>query len=134
MAHRIFRAALWLVPIAVVTLFPPRLSGQESATTEAREEKAEHSTQSVTGCLQKGHEPGGFTVTGDDGKVWELSKGGGVDLAAHVGHKVTVTGSAIHESKMHEEKMEKEEKQEASGKEYADLKVKKLEMVSDSCK
>ena len=53
MSHRISRALLWLVPILVVTLFPIRASGQESAAKEAREEKAEHSPQSVTGCCRK---------------------------------------------------------------------------------
>jgi hypothetical protein len=134
MSHRISRAMLWLVPILVVTLFPIRASGQESAAKEAREEKAEHSPQSVTGCLQKGDEPGGFVLTGDDGKTWELKSVGGVKLDEHVGHKVTVTGSRSHESKKEEEKMEKAEKKEAGGKEYNDLKVDKLEMVSGSCK
>jgi len=134
MSHRIFKAMLWLLPILVVTLFPVRAGGQESAAKEAREEKAEHSPQSATGCLQKGDEPGGFVLAGENGKTWELTSGGGVKLAEHVGHKVTVTGSRIQESKMREEKMEKDEKKEAGGKEYADLKVKSVEMVSDSCK
>ena len=133
MSHRISWAILWLIPILVITLFPLRASGQESAAKEAREDKAEHGSQSVTGCLQKGDEPDGFVLTGDDGKTWELT-GGSVKLADHVGHKVTVTGSRVHESKKREEKMEKDEKKEAGGKEYSDLKVDKLEMVSDSCK
>ena len=133
MSHRISRAMFWLVPILVVTLFPVRAGGQESAAKEAREEKAEHASQSVTGCLQKGDEAGGFLLASDDGKTWEL-KGHSVKLADHVGHKVTVTGSQTHESKKQEEKMEKDEKKEAGGKEYGDLKVSKLEMVSDSCK
>ena len=133
MSHRISRAMLWLVPILVVTLFPVRAGGQESAAKEAREEKAEHASQSVTGCLQKGDEPGGFVLTGDDGKTWELTAHS-VKLADHVGHKVTVTGARSHESKKQEEKMGKDEKKEAGGKEYGDLKVEKLEMVSDSCK
>ncbi len=133
MSHGIPRTALWLVPILLVILLPARLSGQESAK-EARETSAEHGRQSVTGCLQKGDEPGGFVVTSDDGKTWELTAGGGVKLGDHVGHKVTVTGARIHESKMREEKMEKYEKKEAGGKEYADLKVESVEMVRSSCK
>ena len=131
-SHRISRTLLWLVPILLVILFPARLSGQESAK-DAREEKTEHSRQNVTGCLQKGHEPGGFVLVADDGKTWELTSSG-VKLADHIGHKVTVTGSRIHESKMQEEKREKDEKKEAGGREYGDLKVNSLEMVSSSCK
>jgi hypothetical protein len=133
MSHRISRAILWLVPILVVTLFPLRASGQESAATEAREEKAEHRSQSVTGCLQKGAEASGFVLRSEDGKTWELMSGGSVQLADHVGHKVTVTGAPTHESKTQEEKMEKDEKKEADGKVYGDLTVDKVEMVSNSC-
>jgi hypothetical protein len=95
--------------------------------------KAKASAQSITGCLQKGDEAGGFTIAGDDGKVWELHSKK-VKLSDHVGHTVTVTGSAAKESKSTEEKMESSEKKEASGKEYSDLKVQSLKMVSESCK
>lgn len=90
------------------------------------------STQSVTGCLKKGDEAGGFTIAGDDGKVWELHSKK-VKLSEHVGHKVTVTGMVAKESKATEDKMEANEKKEASGKEYGDLKVESLKMVSESC-
>src|SRR5215470_5735627 len=81
---RIFKAALWLVPIMAITLSP--LRAQENAKSE-KQEKAGHGRQNVTGCLQKGDEPGGFTLTGDDGKVWELTSSSDVNLADHVGHK-----------------------------------------------
>jgi hypothetical protein len=84
--------------------------------------------------LQKGDEPGGFVLSGDDGKVWELTSDSGVKLAEHVGHKVRVSGSRFSESALQEEKRENDEKKEAGGREYADLKVESLEMVSDSCK
>jgi len=90
------------------------------------------STQSVTGCLQKGAEAGGFTIAGDDGKVWELHSKK-VKLSEHLGHKVTVTGTAAKESKATEDKMEASEKKEASGKEYGDLRVQSMKMVSEKC-
>jgi len=80
--------------------------------------------------LQKGTEPGGFFIVGEDGKMWEL--GGKVD-ATHVGHKVTVEGHVQHRSKTEEAKMADSEKQEAGGKPYADFQVTSLKMVSDSC-
>lgn len=95
--------------------------------------KPKATAQSVTGCLQKGDEAGGFTIAGDDGKVWELH-GTKVKLAGHVGHTVTVTGSGAKESKATEDKKEASEKKEASGKEYGDLKVQSLKMVSETCK
>ena len=132
-SHRISWAALWLIPILLVSLFPVRTSGQQSPKA-AGEDKAAQAQQSVTGCLQKGDEPGGFILSGDDGKAWELKSGGSVKLAEHVGHKVKVTGASFHESSTKEEKKERNEKKEAGGKEYADLKVEILEMVSNSCK
>ena len=106
-----------------------------SATCSAQmdDNKAKASAQSVTGCLKKGDEAGGVTITGEDGKVWELHSNK-VKLSAHVGHTVTVTGAAVKQSKSAEEKMEPSEKKEASGKEYGDLRVDSLKMVSDSCK
>ena len=128
------RVSLWFVAVLVVSICPISTRAQESAAQEKSEAKVEHKSkpQSVTGCLQKGDEAGGFSITGDDGKMWELS-GRKVKLADHVGHKVTVTGSPAKHTKAHEEKMETAEKKEAAGKEYGDLRVSSLKMVSDSC-
>jgi hypothetical protein len=49
----------------------------------------------VTGCLEKGDEQGEFQLshaTGSDAQQYELTAGKGVDLNAHVGHKVEITG------------------------------------------
>ena len=48
----------------------------------------------LTGCLEKGHEESEFRLThasGGDAKQYELVAGKGVDLKAHLGHKVEVT-------------------------------------------
>jgi len=87
-------------------------------------------TNAITGCLQKGSEAGGFTLTGDDGKVWELK--GKVD-AAHVGHKVTVKGHELQRSQAEEAKAAPNEKQESDGKPYGDFQVSSLKMVSSTC-
>jgi hypothetical protein len=135
MLSSLARVSLWLVTVLVVSVSPIFLRAQESAAQEKSEQKMEKSTrhtESVTGCLQKGDEAGGFSIMGDDGKMWELSSKK-VKLADHVGHTVTVTGSSSHHSKAHEEKMEKDEKKEAAGKDYGDLRVSSLKMVSESC-
>lgn len=85
---------------------------------------------SATGCLQKGQESGGYYLTDENGKTWELMGSG---LAAHVGHKVTVTGTEMQGSKSHETKVESSEKAEAGANQHADLKVTNLKMVSESC-
>ena len=147
MSHRIARSFYWLVPIVLLSLCP-FLNGQESASQEKREqaqEKQEHKAakgmqhpKTVTGCLQKGDEPDEFTITGKDGKMWEL-RSDSVKLAEHVGHTVTVTGTSVHESKAQEKKEKAEEKKEgkvetAAGKqEMGDLQVSSLKMVSATC-
>ena len=112
--------SLWLIPLLFLIPRPPAVQTQHSAGK----------TDSVTGCLQKGTEPGGFFIVGEDGTMWELS--GKID-AAHVGHKVTVKGHVLHRSEAEEAKFSDYEKQEAQGKPYADFQVTSLKMVSDSC-
>src|SRR5687768_18208504 len=46
----------------------------------------------VTGCLSKGAGEGTFSLKGEDGNSYELTSTT-VAMDAHVGHKVTVTGS-----------------------------------------
>src|ERR1700730_454562 len=107
------------------------------AVTEGKAEpkqKPMSHTKTVTGCLQKGDEPGEFSITGQDGKNWSL-RSVSVKLDEHVGHQVTVTGTAARETKA-EENMGKNEGQveKASSKEeYRDLRVTTLKMVSDTC-
>jgi hypothetical protein len=114
------RFSLWLIPLLFLTLSPRTTQAQASTSK----------THSVTGCLQKGVEPGGFYIDGKSGTMWELS--GKVD-AAHVGHKVTVNGHVLHLAAAEEAKFSDYEKQEAKGKPYADFQVTSLKMVSDSC-
>lgn len=86
----------------------------------------------ATGCIQKGDEAGGFTMTDENGKLWELHSSK-LNLADHVGHKVTVTGHVEHQTKVQEAKMEKHETKEAGGKPYQDFAVTGMKMVSTSC-
>ena len=127
MSHKIAKLAFWLIPILCLSLCPVALIAQSAAP----EKKAEKSSHTVTGCLQKGDEAGEFSITGEDGKTWGL-RSTSVKLDQHLGHKVTVTGSTTHETKA-EEKKEGQVENAASKAEYADLTVTSLKMVSDSC-
>ena len=127
MSHKIAKLAFWLIPILCLSLCSVVLMAQ----TAAPEKKAEKSTQTVTGCLQKGDEAGEFSITGEDGKTWGL-RSTSVKLADHLGHKVTVMGVTGHETKA-EEKKEGQVENAGSKTEYADLTVTSLKMVSDSC-
>jgi hypothetical protein len=134
MSQKIARLSFWLVPALCVSLCPLALHAQESSAKEKAEHKAAH-TVSVTGCLQKGDEPGEFSITGADSKTWDL-RSRSVKLVEYVGHQVTVTGFQHHESKAEEakeEKMEKKDKEVAGKVENADLRVTSLKMVSNSC-
>jgi hypothetical protein len=58
----------------------------------------------VTGCYAKrGSSAGEVTITGADGNGWDL-RSDTVKLDPHIGHQVTVTGTASHETKAEEKK------------------------------
>jgi hypothetical protein len=144
MFAKIVRLSYWLVPILLVGFCPLSLNAQTTAAPEKEKEKtaATHHMQSVTGCLQKGDEPDEFSITGEDGKSWELHSKT-VKLEEHLGHKITVTGSPIHESAKERAKERAEERAEekkegkmekAAGKEeVGDLRVTSVKMISETC-
>ena len=110
---------------------------QDTAKTNAQDKQAEKpakETKTVTGCLQKGDEAGEFSIAGEDGKLWGL-RSSTVKLEDHVGHKVTVAGTASGESKAEAKKEKKEGEVEnaAQKEEYRDLRVTSLKMISDTC-
>ena len=85
----------------------------------------------ATGCLEKGHEKGEFELThatGGGAASYELIPDKGVDLSAHVGHKVEITGETASEAS---EKggAKKEEKE----KPHQHLKVKSMRHIAASC-
>lgn len=119
MSRRV-KFVFWLSPLVLVCLCPIFLNAQNSASS------------SVTGCLKQGSEKGGYYITGQDGKVYELvSKS--VDLSKHVNHTVTVSGQEAKLPESHEAAVAQHEKAEAGGKSYTDLRVTSLKMVSESC-
>jgi hypothetical protein len=129
----------WIVFALLVSVSAFAQYGQESnakpTAQESQEKKSAKEAKTVTGCLQKGDEPGEFSIKGEDGKVWGL-KSSSVKLEEHLGHKVSVTGSVSAESKAEEkrEKKEGEVEKAANKEEYGDIRVTGLKMISDSCK
>ena len=85
----------------------------------------------MTGCLQKGDEPGEYSITGEDGKTYGL-RSKAVNLSQHLGHKVTITGTLRAES-AEKEKGEAEEHEKKEAVEAGDIRVTDLKMVSDKC-
>ncbi len=116
--------------------------------------KMDKKAQSMTGCVQAGSSPGTFMLTnatptmGDEkmgADAMGAAKAGtgpimlsatDVDLAAHVGHKVTVTGSMSGKMK-HDDMAKDADKTAASGTDSAaggpTLKVKSVTMVATTC-
>jgi len=60
--------------------------------TYAAPQKHDGKSTTVTGCLQKGDTASDYTLMAD-GKTYKLMAGANINLADHVGHKVTVTGN-----------------------------------------
>ncbi len=85
----------------------------------------------ITGCLVKGDNPGEVWLAQSDGMIYGL-EGGKIDLNAHLGQRVLVTGSV--QPGGNEEAGKEAQKENASGKrENADFRVRKLKMISKSC-
>jgi len=122
--NRLFRL-LVLITVSFVLGFYCTSSG-------FAQEKSAGGKRTVTGCLQKGDEADEFSLTGEDGKTYDLQSSA-VDLSKHLGHKVTVTGTFKPES-YEKEKGESEEHEKKGATEAGDIRVTNLKMVSDSCK
>jgi len=126
----------WIAAMLLVSVGAFAQYGQDNtAKTGAQGTETKESakgTKTVTGCLQKGDEPGEFAIRGEDGMVWEL-KSSTVKLEEHIGHKVSVTGQAKEWSKA-EEKKESDVEKASNKEEYGDIRVTGLKMISDSCK
>lgn len=134
---RLMFAVLAFTCLTTLVCLAQETAKQDNTKEGAAQENQKPATASktVTGCLQKGREPGELSITGEDGKTWELSSKT-VKLDEHVGHQVTVTGSAHRESKAQEKAEEKKEGQmekAAAKEEYGDLRVTELKMVSATC-
>jgi len=90
------------------------------------QDNASDSTQTVTGCLQKGPTASNYTMTDENGKLWDLHSKT-VQLGPHIGHTVTVTGTIPQKSKGNGN----DTSGDTSPQNH--LRVTNLKMVSDSC-
>jgi hypothetical protein len=100
--------------VLVVGLALSAASPQEAQAPE-KEAKKKNPSVTVSGCLQQGQGADTFSITGEDGKKYDLSSGR-VPLKNHVGHKVTVKG--VQRSKQDD---------------TAQVRVMSLKMVSKTC-
>lgn len=108
-------AALTLA-LAALIVTPPISRAQDNPSD---------SSQMITGCLQKGATANTFTLTDENGKLWDL-RSKSVQLAPHIGHTVTITGTIPQKSN-------RENKDEGDTSPQNHLRVTNLKMVSESC-
>ena len=120
-------AARMLASIVLALLMSLAALAQD--TTKPSDDQSK--TKAVAGCLQKGDQADLFSITGEDGKSWDL-RSSTVKLDEHVGHKVTVTGSPTREAKA-EEKKEGQVENAARKEALGELRVTDLKMVSPNC-
>ena len=128
MLQKFVKRSPWMLAVLLAVLSVSLLYGPTASASDK-----ESSPQNVTGCLQKGGEPVGFFIIGEDGTHWELYPGDKVSLADHVGHTITVTGPIVKRSTAEEKKSQPYEKKEIGSGGHHDLKVTSVKMVSETC-
>ena len=115
-----------------------------NAAAKPIQKKAGAAAHSMTGCLAKGSEAKTYTLTNVEGngpKTVEIVEST-ADLSAHVGHKVTITGTTMKpkaaakaeakaEGKTLTKKEAKKEAKEEAGEHV--MKVTAVKMIASSC-
>jgi len=120
----------FVIAFAVLVAF----SALPETASAKGQKKAAGGSHSMTGCLQKGEEANTFKLTSVEGSgpktVEIVGMASGVNLAPHVGHKVTITGTAVGAkaaAKAEGTKGTKEERGEHH------MRVSAVKMVSTTC-
>jgi hypothetical protein len=83
----------------------------------------------MTGCLQTTDEEDEYALTAADGKEYRLFGSKTANLAPHVGHTITVTGTPTKPRMQPEDKNQHDE-----GAELPHFNVSNVQMVSKGCK
>lgn len=111
---RVFPIFLMLVALFAnsASAWPRKHANREAKTT-------------VTGCLEKGDGANEYKLTAN-GKTYKLMPSGNINLADHVGHKVSVTGTKSSESTGATAKT-------STGNMNQELTVTNVKHISDKC-
>ena len=104
---------------------------------EASKHQKKAATHSMTGCLEKGETATTYRLTNVTGKgpktVEIVEVASGVDLAPHIGHKVTITGTTVSTAEAEAKEKEPATKTKQERKEHH-MKVDAVKMISTECK
>ena len=128
MLRKFAKISLWVVPMLFVGL----TAASQYGAAQMSDDKTPAKT-TVTGCLQKGLEPGGFFLIGANDQHWELYQNSKVSLADHVGQTVAVSGLLPKRSAAQEAKSQPYEKKETGERKHGDFEVSSLTVISQTC-
>jgi hypothetical protein len=115
----------------------PQADKQKPAA-EANKEKPAAKPHTMTGCLEKGADATMFRLTNAEGtgpKTVELHADASKKLAAHVGHKIAVTGTDVDPTTTTKGTAGKPEPGAASTRSATEhhMRVNSVKMVSETC-
>ena len=116
----------------------PQADKQKPAA-QADKEKPDAKPHTMTGCLEKGADATMFTLTNIEEagpKTVQLHAEASTKLAAHVGHKIAVTGTDVDPTTMKKGTAGKSEPGAAAtpGAVEHHMRVNSMKMVSETCK
>jgi hypothetical protein len=116
----------------------PQADKQKPAA-EAAKEKPAAKSHTMTGCLEKGADATMFRLTDVEGagpNTVELHADAGKKLAAHVGHKMAITGEVVDPMTVAKGTAGKPEPSPAPtpGAKEHHMRVNSVKMVSETCK
>jgi hypothetical protein len=124
--------ALATIPLAAGAQGSEGTAQKKTAT--GGQKKAGGGSHSMTGCLQKGSEANTYELTNVEGSgpktVEIVGTSKSVDLAPHVGHKVTITGTAVSAKSAAKKEGTKDTKEE-KGEHH--MRISAVKMVSATC-
>ncbi len=136
----VFVAVFGIATLGVVSAQSgyPQADKQKPAA-EASKEKPAAKPHTMTGCLEKGADATMFRLTEVEGtgpKTVELHTDASKKLAAHVGHKIAITGTDVDPATTAKGTTGKPEPSAAPapGATEHHMRVDSLKMVSDTCK
>jgi hypothetical protein len=101
MKKTVFLAGVLMVVSAITTggvIASQSGAGQTDKPKEPGAQKTTSKPHTMTGCLEKGSDESTFRLTNVEGtgpKTAELHADAKLKLAAHVGHKISITGTDI---------------------------------------
>jgi trans-2-enoyl-CoA reductase len=114
---------------------------QPAAATQQKKGKSA-SSRTLTGCLAKGTEANTYVLNNIENgpkTVEIIGAPSGIDLNAHVGHKVTITGATVGEKAAANAEAKAADKKKPTQKEIKEeagehhMRITSLKMVSTSC-